>query len=61
MNDVTRQENGKQKLARLEQLQYLDLRDCGLTDEVAAPLENMKGLNTLVLDGNPELSEGDRR
>jgi len=45
-----------ERIATLSSLEYLNLSDCGLDDELLEPIAALKNLNTLILEGNPDVT-----
>lgn len=48
-------------ISTLEHLEYLNLAECGLDDASIAPLKNLKNLKTLIVDGNPDVSNDSKQ
>jgi Leucine-rich repeat (LRR) protein len=45
-----------EKIATLTSLEYLNLTECGLNDDMLQSLEALPHLQTLIVEGNPDLS-----
>jgi hypothetical protein len=46
-----------QHIGSLVQLRYLNLSGCGLNDQMLQPLQGLEHLSTLIVDGNPEVTQ----